>query len=132
METLRVKALDPAALTPLLQTHRRCDTIEFDNGRFVRPRASTNALELALLKHLHIMQPSRAVAHLPEWLLAHWADTTSIMLAVDEANEAGRRSYAKAGWVDLGIRDERRIEWVRYMKRDLQTIFSNDLTSTSP
>lgn len=60
-----------------------------------------------------------ALRRLPEWLLAQWADTKSIMLSVDEANEAGRRSYAKAGWVDLGTRDKGRIGWVRYMKRDL-------------
>ena len=65
-----------------------------------------------------------ALRHLPEWLLTHWADTTSIMLSVDEENEAGRRSYAKAGWLDLGTREKGRIGWVRYMKRDLQTVLS--------
>jgi ribosomal protein S18 acetylase RimI-like enzyme len=62
-----------------------------------------------------------ALRQLPEWLSTHWADVTSIMLSVDEENEAGRRSYAKAGWVDLGTRDKGRIGWVRYMKRDLRT-----------
>ncbi|MBC8732166.1 GNAT family N-acetyltransferase [Paraburkholderia sp. UCT2] len=47
-----------------------------------------------------------ALQRLPEWLLTHWADTKSIMLSVDEENETGRRSYAKAGWVDLGTRDK--------------------------
>jgi ribosomal protein S18 acetylase RimI-like enzyme len=65
-----------------------------------------------------------ALRHLPEWLLTRWPDTTSIMLSVDEENEAGRRSYTKAGWLDLGTRDKGRIGWVRYMKRDLQTTFS--------
>jgi hypothetical protein len=58
-----------------------------------------------------------ALQYLPEWLSIYWPDTTSIMLSVDEENEAGRRSYAKAGWVDLGTRDKGRIGWVRYMKR---------------
>ncbi|MGA3249646.1 MAG: GNAT family N-acetyltransferase [Paraburkholderia sp.] len=61
-----------------------------------------------------------ALQRLPEWLLTHWADTASIMLSVDEENETGRRSYAKAGWLDLGTRDTGRIGWVRYMKRDVQ------------
>jgi ribosomal protein S18 acetylase RimI-like enzyme len=65
-----------------------------------------------------------ALRYLPEWLLIHWVDTTSIMLSVDEGNEAGRRSYAKAGWLDLGTREKGRIGWVRYMKRDLQAVFS--------
>jgi RimJ/RimL family protein N-acetyltransferase len=63
-----------------------------------------------------------ALRHLPEWLLTHWGDATSIMLSVDEENEAARRSYAKAGWVDLGTRDKGRIGWVRYMKYDLQPV----------
>ncbi|WP_411776664.1 hypothetical protein [Caballeronia glathei] len=42
-----------------------------------------------------------ALRHLPARLLTHWVDTTSIMLSVDEEHMAGRRSYAKAGWVDM-------------------------------
>jgi RimJ/RimL family protein N-acetyltransferase len=53
-----------------------------------------------------------ALQCLPEWLLAHWVDITSIMLSVDEENVAGRRSYTKAGWSDLGTRDKGRIGWV--------------------
>jgi RimJ/RimL family protein N-acetyltransferase len=63
-----------------------------------------------------------ALQYLPEWLSTYWPDTTSIMLSVDEENEARRRSYTKAGWVDLGTRDKGRIGWVRYMKRDLQAV----------
>jgi len=63
-----------------------------------------------------------ALRYLPEWLLTHWTDTTSIMLSVDEENNAGRRSYAKAGWIDLGTRDKGRIGWVRYMKHDLEAV----------
>jgi RimJ/RimL family protein N-acetyltransferase len=65
-----------------------------------------------------------ALQYLPEWLSIYWPDTTSIMLSVDEENEVGRRSYAKAGWVDLGTREKGRIGWVRYMKRDLQAVSS--------
>ena len=67
-----------------------------------------------------------ALRGLPEWLLNYWPNTPCIMLSVDEENEPGRRSYAKAGWTDLGLRDEGRIGWVRYMKRDLPAVMSCD------
>jgi hypothetical protein len=31
------------------------------------------------------------------------------MLSVDEENDTGRRSYAKAGWLDLGTRGKGRV-----------------------
>lgn len=48
------------------------------------------------------------------------------MLSVDEENEPGLRSYSKAGWSDLGLRDKGRIGWVRYMKRDLQVVMPRE------
>jgi hypothetical protein len=41
------------------------------------------------------------------------------IFAVDEENIAARRSYAKSGWLDTGVREQGRIGWVRYMNREL-------------
>ncbi|WP_322012608.1 GNAT family N-acetyltransferase [Paraburkholderia sp. J12] len=88
--------------------------------------ASTGAAVISALRiDLHFQGlgiGTAALQYLPEWFSTHWPDTTSIMLSVDEENEVGRRSYAKAGWVDSGTRDKGRIGWVRYMKRDLQKV----------
>jgi GNAT superfamily N-acetyltransferase len=55
-------------------------------------------------------------AFVVEW----WPEAQSIMLSVDEDNEAARRAYGKAGWLDTGTRDRGRIGWVRYMTLNLR------------
>lgn len=54
------------------------------------------------------------------WLTEHWPGATELILSVDEENQLARNAYAKAGFVDLGKREEGRIGWVRYMARPLE------------
>lgn len=56
-----------------------------------------------------------ALQALPSWVVRHWPDSTDIMLSVDEENHPARRAYARAGFVDLGKREQGRIGWVRYL-----------------
>jgi len=56
-----------------------------------------------------------ALRLLPTWLAQHWPESRQIVLSVDEDNLAGIRAYEKAGWVDMGVRVEGRIGWVRQM-----------------
>lgn len=56
-----------------------------------------------------------ALKALPCWVTRHWPYSTEIMLSVDEGNHPARRAYAKAGFADLGNREEGRIGWVRYL-----------------
>ncbi|MGP0173598.1 GNAT family N-acetyltransferase [Pseudomonas sp. NCHU5208] len=60
----------------------------------------------------------------PGWLAEHWPGATELILSVDEENQLARNAYAKAGFVDLGKREEGRIGWVRYMARPLRGISS--------
>ncbi len=60
-----------------------------------------------------------ALRSLPAFVVQWWPDARCIMLSVDEQNDAARRSYAKAGWLDTGAREVGRIGWVRYMNLDL-------------
>lgn len=62
---------------------------------------------------------TQALRALPDWVERHWPHARSIVLSVDEENHAAIRSYAKAGWVDHGVREPGRIGWVRYMSREL-------------
>jgi RimJ/RimL family protein N-acetyltransferase len=62
---------------------------------------------------------TQALLALPGWIALHWPHARSIVLSVDEENHAAIRSYAKAGWVDHGVREPGRIGWVRYMSREL-------------
>jgi ribosomal protein S18 acetylase RimI-like enzyme len=62
---------------------------------------------------------TQALRALPGWIERHWPHARSIALSVDEENHAAIRSYAKAGWVDHGVREPGRIGWVRYMSRPL-------------
>jgi RimJ/RimL family protein N-acetyltransferase len=78
----------------------------------------------AVVSALRIAQTSQgrgygtqALRALPGWVALHWPDIETITLSVDEENHAARVSYAKAGWVDHGVRVEGRIGWVRYMSR---------------
>ncbi|UTW09185.1 GNAT family N-acetyltransferase [Pseudomonas benzenivorans] len=49
------------------------------------------------------------------WVEEYWPESSAIMLSVDEGNGAGIRAYGKAGFQELGIREQGRIGWVRYM-----------------
>lgn len=62
---------------------------------------------------------SAALKLLPPWIAEHWPESTELALSVDEENHAARRAYARAGFVDLGTRDEGRIGWVRYMSKPI-------------
>ena len=65
----------------------------------------------------------KALRILPVWLQRHWPGTVQIVLSVDEENIAGIRAYEKAGWVDMGVRVQGRIGWVRHMRHaGLQTM----------
>jgi len=61
-----------------------------------------------------------ALLALPAWLAANWPESSSLALSVDEENVAAIRVYAKAGFVDRGLRAPGRIGWVRYMTRPIQ------------
>jgi RimJ/RimL family protein N-acetyltransferase len=58
---------------------------------------------------------SAALQLLPPWITEHWPDSTELALSVDEENHSARRAYARAGFMDLGKREQGRIGWVRYM-----------------
>ncbi len=60
-----------------------------------------------------------ALRLLPTWIAEHWPESTELALSVDEGNQSARRAYARAGFVDLGKRDEGRIGWVRYMSKPI-------------
>lgn len=62
---------------------------------------------------------SAALKLLPPWIAEHWPESTELALSVDEENHAARRAYARAGFADLGTRDEGRIGWVRYMSKPI-------------
>ena len=62
---------------------------------------------------------SAALQLLPPWITEHWPDSTELALSVDEENHAARRAYARAGFVDLGKREEGRIGWVRYLSKPI-------------
>lgn len=67
---------------------------------------------------------SAALRAVPGWLAEHWPGATELILSVDEENRLARNAYAKAGFVDLGKKEEGRIGWVRYMARPLRGISS--------
>jgi diamine N-acetyltransferase len=56
------------------------------------------------------------------WLPANWPESSELVLSVDEENQLARSAYAKAGFVDLGKREEGRIGWVRYMSRPVKAV----------
>lgn len=60
---------------------------------------------------------SRALQALPSWVAENWPESPLLALAVDEENQLARNAYARAGFVDNGIREQGRIGWVRYMSR---------------
>ena len=62
---------------------------------------------------------TEAIRQLPALIRSEWPDTGSLVLAVDEGNEAAIRSYTKAGWRDQGLRVAGRIGWERRMELDL-------------
>ncbi len=41
-----------------------------------------------------------ALGLLTSWLLSHWPETRAVALLVDDANQAGRRAYAAAGFTE--------------------------------
>jgi RimJ/RimL family protein N-acetyltransferase len=59
---------------------------------------------------------SSALALLPQWLRQHWPGCAAIALTVDENNLRGIKAYARAGFVDQGLRETGRIGWVRRMR----------------
>lgn len=63
---------------------------------------------------------SAALQALAAWLRRHWPESGELTLSVDEENQLARGAYAKAGFVDLGIREEGRIGWVRYMSKPVE------------
>jgi diamine N-acetyltransferase len=63
-----------------------------------------------------------ALTALPGWVAEHWPESSELILSVDEENYAARSAYAKAGFLDLGKRDEGRIGWVRYMAKPVQIL----------
>lgn len=65
---------------------------------------------------------SAALRALPSWVAENWPESSELILAVDEENQAARSAYAKAGFVDLGKREEGRIGWVRYMSKPVAVV----------
>lgn len=65
---------------------------------------------------------SAALQALPAWLARNWPESIELTLSVDEENLLARGAYARAGFIDLGKREEGRIGWVRYMSRPLVAI----------
>lgn len=59
---------------------------------------------------------SMALALLPAWVRAWWPEARCLALSVDEHNAAGIKTYARAGWIDQGVRVAGRIGFVRYMR----------------
>ena len=47
---------------------------------------------------------SAALVAVARWVARHWPEIAQLELRVDEANVAGIRAYAKAGWIESGER----------------------------
>lgn len=62
---------------------------------------------------------THALQSVSQWLSAAWPETRFVVLSVDEENHAARTAYGKAGFIDLGVREEGRIGWVRYLRKPL-------------
>jgi RimJ/RimL family protein N-acetyltransferase len=60
---------------------------------------------------------SAALQALPLWVAENWPESPLLALSVDEENQSARSAYAKAGFVDLGTREQGRIGWVRLMSK---------------
>ena len=65
---------------------------------------------------------SAALQAVAAWLPRNWPESSELTLSVDEENQLARGAYAKAGFVDLGKREEGRIGWVRYMSRPVEAV----------
>ncbi len=65
---------------------------------------------------------SAALEVLPAWVAENWPESVELALSVDEENVLARSAYARAGFVDIGKREEGRIGWVRYMSRPVEVI----------
>ena len=62
---------------------------------------------------------SEALIALSAWILVNWSSATELALSVDEENKRGIAAYTRAGFVDQGQREQGRIGWVRYMKKQI-------------
>lgn len=65
---------------------------------------------------------SSALRALPSWVAEHWPESSELILSVDEENQSTRSAYARAGFLDLGKREEGRIGWVRYMSKPIEVV----------
>lgn len=64
---------------------------------------------------------SAALQSVLVWTAEHWPESSELTLSVDEENHSARRAYVRAGFVDLGKREQGRIGWVRYMSRPVRS-----------
>lgn len=62
---------------------------------------------------------SAALRALSPWVAENWPESPLLTLSVDEENQSARSAYAKAGFVDHGIREQGRIGWVRFMSKSV-------------
>ena len=65
---------------------------------------------------------SAALKALPSWVAESWPESNELILSVDEENHSARSAYARAGFFDLGKREEGRIGWVRYMSKPVEVV----------